>query len=111
MDFINRITNHFLNYRYIFWLYFEPRWRSQSRFVPQDWSPSLRIVASILSMIADSIPLGQDYLTADSTGVCDYIHVMDPATGHVAAIKYLKKISVCLLLTWVLGEVIGCLMY
>ena len=31
---------------------------------------------------------GNDYDTADGTGVRDYIHVTDLATGHVAAVKY-----------------------
>jgi len=32
---------------------------------------------------------GNDYPTSDGTGVRDYIHVMDLAKGHVAAVKYL----------------------
>lgn len=32
---------------------------------------------------------GQDYETPDGTGVRDYIHVMDLASGHVAALRYL----------------------
>lgn len=32
---------------------------------------------------------GNDYDTPDGTGVRDYIHVMDLAEGHVAALKYL----------------------
>ena len=31
---------------------------------------------------------GNDYDTADGTGVRDYIHVMDLASGHVQAVKY-----------------------
>ncbi len=34
---------------------------------------------------------GNDYPTPDGTGVRDYIHVMDLAEGHVAAIEYLAK--------------------
>jgi len=30
---------------------------------------------------------GNDYPTSDGTGVRDYIHVMDLAEGHVAALK------------------------
>lgn len=33
---------------------------------------------------------GNDYDTPDGTGVRDYIHVMDLAEGHVAAIKYIE---------------------
>lgn len=33
---------------------------------------------------------GRDYLTSDGTGVRDYIHVMDLAEGHLAALNYLS---------------------
>jgi UDP-glucose 4-epimerase len=32
---------------------------------------------------------GDDYPTPDGTGVRDYIHVMDLAEGHIAALNYL----------------------
>jgi UDP-glucose 4-epimerase len=32
---------------------------------------------------------GNDYDTPDGTGVRDYIHVVDLARGHVAAVKYI----------------------
>ncbi len=31
---------------------------------------------------------GGDYPTVDGTGVRDYIHVVDLAKGHIAAVKY-----------------------
>lgn len=34
---------------------------------------------------------GNDYKTHDGTGVRDYIHVVDLAKGHVAALKYAEK--------------------
>jgi UDP-glucose 4-epimerase len=34
---------------------------------------------------------GDDYPTPDGTGVRDYIHVMDLAEGHLAALDYVKK--------------------
>lgn len=34
---------------------------------------------------------GNDYDTVDGTGVRDYIHVMDLAEGHVAALRYLLE--------------------
>jgi len=34
---------------------------------------------------------GNDYDTPDGTCIRDYIHVVDLAAGHVAAIKYIKK--------------------
>ena len=36
---------------------------------------------------------GNDYETPDGTGVRDYIHVMDLAHGHLAALNYLQKNS------------------
>jgi UDP-glucose 4-epimerase len=34
---------------------------------------------------------GGDYATVDGTGVRDYIHVVDLATGHLAALNYLRE--------------------
>jgi len=34
---------------------------------------------------------GSDYPTPDGTGVRDYIHVMDLAEGHIAALRYMEK--------------------
>jgi UDP-glucose 4-epimerase len=34
---------------------------------------------------------GNDYPTPDGTGVRDYIHVMDLAEGHIAALRYMEK--------------------
>ena len=34
---------------------------------------------------------GNDYPTSDGTGVRDYIHVMDLAEGHIAALKKIEK--------------------
>ncbi|MBR5529743.1 MAG: UDP-glucose 4-epimerase GalE [Oscillospiraceae bacterium] len=38
---------------------------------------------------------GNDYDTPDGTGVRDYIHVVDLAKGHVAAVKYVLENSGC----------------
>ena len=38
---------------------------------------------------------GNDYDTPDGTGVRDYIHVVDLAKGHVAAVKYVLKNKGC----------------
>lgn len=34
---------------------------------------------------------GDDYPTKDGTGICDYIHVVDLAKGHVNALDYINK--------------------
>ena len=36
---------------------------------------------------------GDDYSTIDGTGVRDYIHVMDLAEGHVAALQWVLSIN------------------
>ncbi len=38
---------------------------------------------------------GNDYDTPDGTGVRDYIHVVDLAKGHVAAVKYVTEHTGC----------------
>ena len=38
---------------------------------------------------------GNDYPTPDGTGVRDYIHVVDLARGHIAAIEHLLKVKGC----------------
>ena len=38
---------------------------------------------------------GTDYPTPDGTGVRDYIHVVDLAKGHVAAVKYVESHKGC----------------
>ena len=38
---------------------------------------------------------GDDYDTPDGTGVRDYIHVVDLAKGHVAAVKYVEQNKGC----------------
>jgi UDP-glucose 4-epimerase len=38
---------------------------------------------------------GNDYDTPDGTGVRDYIHVVDLATGHLAALERLDEIDGC----------------
>lgn len=36
---------------------------------------------------------GNDYNTPDGTGIRDYIHVVDLAKGHIAAIDYIEKME------------------
>jgi len=38
---------------------------------------------------------GSDYETKDGTGVRDYIHVVDLAKGHIAALKHLESNPGC----------------
>lgn len=50
---------------------------------------------------------GDDYPTPDGTGVRDYIHVVDLAEGHAAALKLFEKEN-CGLRVYNLGTGVGC---
>ena len=39
---------------------------------------------------------GDDYDTPDGTGVRDFIHIVDLAQGHIAALKKLQEINGCM---------------
>lgn len=51
-------------------------------------------VADVAAGVRDEVAIfGGDWPTPDGTGVRDYIHVMDLAEGHVAALAYLARAS------------------
>ena len=55
--------------------------------IPNNLMPYLTQVAA--GKLAELSIFGDDYATPDGTGVRDYIHVVDLALGHVAALKVL----------------------
>lgn len=57
--------------------------------VPNNLVPYLTLVAD--GKLECLSIFGDDYPTKDGTGVRDFIHVMDLASGHLSAIKYRKK--------------------
>jgi UDP-glucose 4-epimerase len=57
--------------------------------VPNNLMPYIAQVAS--GHRAELNVFGGDYPTKDGTGVRDYIHVMDLADGHAAALKFLSQ--------------------
>jgi UDP-glucose 4-epimerase len=59
------------------------------RGVPNNLLPYVTQVA--VGRLAKLRVFGGDYDTVDGTGVRDYIHVVDLATGHLAALDYLRK--------------------
>jgi len=67
--------------------------------VPNNLMPYVSQVA--IGKLKELSIFGDDYETVDGTGVRDYIHVVDLALGHVAALNALKKN--CGLLTVNLG--------
>ena len=60
---------------------------------PQGWPNNLMpFVAQVAVGRRDKLAVfGDDYPTPDGTGVRDYIHVVDLAEGHVAALNYVLK--------------------
>ena len=71
--------------------------------IPNNLLPYVAQVA--VGRLAKLRVFGNDYATHDGTGVRDYIHVMDLADGHVAALDYLTKKQA--LITVNLGTGIG----
>lgn len=61
------------------------------RGVPNNLVPYITQVATGLRSHVNVF--GADYPTRDGTGVRDYIHVMDLAEGHIAALTYLEQIG------------------
>ena len=51
------------------------------------------IIRVALNQLSKLDVFGGDYDTLDGTGVRDFIHIMDLAEGHVAAIKYISKMQ------------------
>jgi UDP-glucose 4-epimerase len=59
------------------------------RGIPNNLLPYITQVA--IGRLSKLRIFGNDYPTPDGTGVRDYIHVMDLAEGHVAALRYLRE--------------------
>ncbi|REH38878.1 UDP-galactose 4-epimerase [Paraperlucidibaca baekdonensis] len=57
--------------------------------IPNNLLPYISQVA--VGKLATLSVFGDDYATPDGTGVRDYIHVVDLAQGHVAALKFLAR--------------------
>jgi len=82
------------DFRYASLRYFNPigahpsgRIGEDPRGVPNNLFPFVTQVA--IGRLSKLSVFGNDYVTPDGTGVRDYIHVMDLAAGHVAALRHL----------------------
>lgn len=76
--------------------YFNPVGAHESGLIGEDpqGHPNnlLPFVAQVASGLRDEVTIfGSDYPTPDGTGIRDYIHVMDLAAGHLAALDYLRS--------------------
>ncbi len=61
--------------------------------IPNNLMPYISQVA--IGRRAELGVFGNDYPTPDGTGVRDYIHVVDLAKGHIAALRYADKNNGC----------------
>jgi UDP-glucose 4-epimerase len=73
--------------------YFNPMGICKNSGIKSSFSGSL--IGSLIKSARDpsyiTTVYGSDYLTKDGTGERDYIHIEDIISGHIAAIKYIKK--------------------
>jgi UDP-glucose 4-epimerase len=84
------------SWRIVLLCYFNPAGAHSSAAIgeapsgrPNNLVPLLGDVAA--EKLAEIAIYGDDWPTSDGTGVRDYIHVMDLAAGHVAALAYLAS--------------------
>ena len=78
--------------------YFNPVGAHESGLIGEDPNGIPNNLMPYLSKVAaGELPYlnvyGNDYSTPDGTGVRDYIHVMDLADGHLAALQFLENFS------------------
>ena len=76
--------------------YFNPVGAHESGLIGEDPSGIPNNLMPFVSQVAvgrreELLVFGNDYPTHDGTGVRDYIHVVDLAAGHLAALKGLEK--------------------
>ncbi len=93
-EMLNDVASSDLDWRIACLRYFNPVGAHESGLigenpsgVPNNLMPYIAQVAA--GQRAELSVFGDDYLTADGTGVRDYIHVMDLAEGHAAALSFL----------------------
>lgn len=78
--------------------YFNPVGAHKSGLIGEDPRGTPNNLMPFISQVATGrreklFVFGSDYATRDGTGMRDYIHVMDLAAGHVAALRYLHENS------------------
>ncbi|XP_006622605.1 UDP-glucose 4-epimerase-like [Apis laboriosa] len=84
------------NWNIISLRYFNPVGAHQSGLIGEDPTKPFTNLMPYIAQVAlrhkpELVIFGGDYPTKDGTGIRDYIHVMDLAAGHVAALNALHK--------------------
>jgi UDP-glucose 4-epimerase len=95
-EMLNDVVSSSPNWRIICLRYFNPVGAHPSGLIGEDPNgmPSnlMPCIAQVAAGQRNELSVfGGDYATTDGTGIRDYIHVMDLAEGHVAALKFLTQ--------------------
>lgn len=95
-EMLNDITRAEKNWNIISLRYFNPVGAHPSGLIGEDPTKKYTNLMPYISQVALGLKseltiFGGDYPTEDGTGIRDYIHVVDLATGHVAALSALHK--------------------
>ena len=97
--YLNNKANSSKNFKVISFRYFNPIGAHPTGLIGED-SPDEtpnNLMLYMLKVANRSLPylniFGNDYQTSDGTGIRDFIHVVDLALGHIAAIDYFDKMS------------------
>ena len=95
-EMLKDIANSDPNWKIICLRYFNPVGAHESGLIGEDSGSFPNNLIPYITLVASGkLPylkvFGNDYPTSDGSGVRDYIHVMDLAGGHEAAVNYLKN--------------------
>ena len=75
--------------------YFNAAGAADDGSLGEDWRVTTNLVPLVMKAALGTGPavrvFGDDYTTADGTGVRDYVHVEDLAAAHVAALDHLRR--------------------
>ncbi len=86
------------DWRVVLLRYFNPVGAHESGWIGEDPGGTPNNLMPYVSQVAvgrlkELAVFGNDYATKDGTGVRDYIHVVDLALGHVAALRAVDRLS------------------
>lgn len=99
-EMLKDVANSETGYKIIILRYFNPVGAHSSGLIGEDPNglPN-NLMPYIAQVAAGKLPYlniyGNDYSTPDGTGVRDFIHVMDVAEGHLAALSFLDNYFGC----------------
>jgi UDP-glucose 4-epimerase len=95
-EMLEDVANSDLDWKIVCLRYFNPVGAHESGLIGEDPSGTPNNLMPFIAQVAAGIQphlniYGNNYPTVDGTGVRDYIHVIDLAEGHLAALDYVNK--------------------